>query len=98
MRLLQPTTCVEAVEDVWNEEVDGEVLRRLEVSSPATAIRRIGLTGINAVFRLHTVPKNDFCRLFVKAGLLDALSLSLKAVCVCVPCAFDCHVFPPTPS
>ncbi|TMW56909.1 hypothetical protein Poli38472_002834 [Pythium oligandrum] len=31
---------------------------------------RIALEGIFSVFRLQTIPKNDICRLFVKAGLL----------------------------
>ena len=77
---MKPTTSPESEDDVWNEEIDGAVLQRLAVSGTGTAARRIGLTGINAVFRLQTVPKNDFCRLFVKAGVLDALAVCLRAV------------------
>ena len=31
---------------------------------------RIALDGISSVFSIQTIPKNDICRLFVKAGLL----------------------------
>ena len=94
VHLLQPTTSDEAVDDVWSERVDGAVLQRMRASSAATAVRRIALAGINSVFELHTVPKNDFCRLFVKAGILDALGVNLRAMNTTIVSAFAASVTP----
>lgn len=38
--------------------------------SNSLSLLRIALEGIASVFSLQTIPKNDICRLFVKAGLL----------------------------
>ncbi|KAF8513773.1 hypothetical protein JB92DRAFT_3083136 [Gautieria morchelliformis] len=39
------------------------------------------LNGIGSVFDLHSpTPKNDFCRMFIREGLLDPLSLALLNV------------------
>lgn len=58
-------------------------------SSPITDndmdLLRIALEGISSVFNLQTIPKNDICRLFVKAGLLRKFVVVfneiVKAVC-----------------
>lgn len=46
---------------------------------------RIALEGIFSVFNLQTIPKNDICRLFVKAGLLKKFVVVfneiVKSVC-----------------
>lgn len=39
------------------------------------------LNGIGSVFDLHSpTPKNDFCRMFIREGLLDPLSSALLNV------------------
>lgn len=48
---------------------------------------RIALEGIFSVFNLQTIPKNDICRLFVKAGLLKKFVVVFNEIvkCVCTP-------------
>ncbi|TYZ66748.1 hypothetical protein PybrP1_001929 [[Pythium] brassicae (nom. inval.)] len=44
--------------------------RAAPISDSGLGLLRIALEGISSVFSLQTIPKNDICRLFVKAGLL----------------------------
>nr|CCA13906.1 ser/thr kinase putative [Albugo laibachii Nc14] len=41
------------------------------VSSDQNELCRVAMEGIESVFTLQTIPKNDICRLFVKANLLS---------------------------
>ncbi|CEG42848.1 ste ste11 cdc15 protein kinase [Plasmopara halstedii] len=41
---------------------------------------RIALDGISCVFSIQTIPKNDICRLFVKAGLLKKFVLVFSVI------------------
>ncbi|KAG3036506.1 hypothetical protein JG687_00001004 [Phytophthora cactorum] len=43
---------------------------------------RIALDGIFSVFSIQTIPKNDICRLFVKAGLLKKFVLVFSEIVV----------------
>ncbi|RLN94387.1 hypothetical protein BBJ28_00008431 [Nothophytophthora sp. Chile5] len=45
---------------------------------------RIALDGIFSVFNLQTIPKNDICRLFVKAGLLKKFIVVFNEIVVSV--------------
>uniref|UniRef100_K3X170 non-specific serine/threonine protein kinase n=1 Tax=Globisporangium ultimum (strain ATCC 200006 / CBS 805.95 / DAOM BR144) TaxID=431595 RepID=K3X170_GLOUD len=52
---------------------------------------RIALEGIFSVFNLQTIPKNDICRLFVKAGLLKKFIVVFNEIVksVCAPDAIE---------
>ncbi|CAI5709535.1 unnamed protein product [Peronospora effusa] len=45
---------------------------------------RIALDGISSVFSIQTIPKNDICRLFVKAGLLKKFVVVFSEIAVVV--------------
>ncbi|KAG7391351.1 hypothetical protein PHYBOEH_006751 [Phytophthora boehmeriae] len=45
---------------------------------------RIALDGIFSVFNIQTIPKNDICRLFVKAGLLKKFVVVFSEIFVAV--------------
>ncbi|GMF13535.1 unnamed protein product [Phytophthora lilii] len=45
---------------------------------------RIALDGIFSVFSIQTIPKNDICRLFVKAGLLKKFVVVFSEIVVSV--------------
>ncbi|KAF4317300.1 hypothetical protein BBO99_00007878 [Phytophthora kernoviae] len=45
---------------------------------------RIALDGIFSVFNIQTIPKNDICRLFVKAGLLKKFVVVFSEIVVSV--------------
>ncbi|CAI5725566.1 unnamed protein product [Hyaloperonospora brassicae] len=45
---------------------------------------RIALDGIFSVFSIQTIPKNDICRLFVKAGLLRKFVLIFSDIAMAV--------------
>lgn len=49
-----------------------------------TDLLRIALDGIFSVFSLQTIPKNDICRLFVKAGLLKKFVVVFSEIVVSV--------------
>lgn len=59
--------------------------QQLSITDNDFDLLRIALEGIFSVFNLQTIPKNDICRLFVKAGLLKKFVVVfneiVKSVC-----------------
>lgn len=58
-------------------------------SDNSKELLRIALGGIFSVFHLQTIPKNDICRLFVKAGLLHKFVMVFNEIVHCVKTKAD---------
>ncbi|KAI9905735.1 hypothetical protein PsorP6_014395 [Peronosclerospora sorghi] len=64
-----------------------DFLSRENLSSPFNSdvdLLRTALDGIYSVFSIQTIPKNDICRLFVKAGLLQKFVVVFSEIILAV--------------
>ena len=55
----------------------------IDVNADAEPMVHIGLDGILRVFSLQRIRRNDFCRLFLRLGILPSVTVSNAPNCHC---------------